>query len=181
MLLGVQGNFFEHGVDWCLRVPLPGLRGEGGVEDDPREIEGARRGIGEDFARAETRGAPVAELGEGETVRGAAGEVDDAGMGRRRRRRGRRRGRGGELLMEEGGEVAWMEAVADLVAGAAEAEVLSGARRSQELIQKLKMPCSGWPNWPAPAMTPQRFTQTGNPNAWPYSSASTSEASLVLP
>ena len=49
------------------------------------------------------------------------------------------------------------------------------------LIQYEKIPWSGVPNCPAPANTPQRSTQTGKPKADPYSNASVSAASFVLP
>src|SRR5512143_12217 len=58
---------------------------------------------------------------------------------------------------------------------------LSDRRSRYEFIQKAKIPWSAFPNWPAPARTPHRLIQTGNPNVAPYSSASTSDASLVLP
>src|SRR4051812_22090642 len=43
------------------------------------------------------------------------------------------------------------------------------------------MPCSAVPNWPPPASTPQRSIAIGRSNAWPYSRATASEASLVAP
>ena len=51
-----------------------------------------------------------------------------------------------ELMLEQRHQVARMETVAHLVPMPAEANVLSGRRRSQLLIQKAKMPWSGRPN-----------------------------------
>ncbi len=86
------------------------------VEDDPRDVERARRAVGRDRVRDEAGGAPVAELFQGHRGGGAAGEIGDA-VGRGQLRRG-------ELLFQHRQQVARVQAVAHLVAVAAEAEIL---------------------------------------------------------
>jgi hypothetical protein len=100
-------------------LPVPEAGGFRGIEDHPRDVEGARRGVGGDLVRAEGGVAPIGELAERHRGGGAAGEVGEAVGGGE--------GGRGELLREERSEVARVEAVADLVAVAAEADVFERA------------------------------------------------------
>ena len=117
--LGVGGDFFEDRGGGRLGLPRPEAGGFRGVEHDPREIEGARGRIGGDGVRAELCVAPRGELAKGHRRRRAAGDVGEA-IG------GGELGRG-ELLFEERDEIARVEAVADLVAVAAEADIFERA------------------------------------------------------
>ena len=115
----MSGNFFKDDGGGGLRAPGPQAGGFSGVEDHPRDVEGAGRGIGSDGVRAEGLIAPIGELAEGHRGGGAAGEIRDAV--------GSRQGRRGELFREHWDEVAWVEAIADLMAVSAEADVFERA------------------------------------------------------
>ncbi len=116
---GVGGDFFEDGGGGGRRAPSPEAGGFGGIEYHPRDVEGAGLWVGGDGVGAEGVVAPIGELAERPGGGGTAGEIGDAVGGGECGR--------GELFGEERGEVARVEAIADLVAVATEADVAERA------------------------------------------------------
>ena len=119
MFDGVSGDFLKDGDGRRLRLPGPKAVGFRAVEYHPRQIERARRRIGADRVRAEFGVTPRGELTQRHRGAGAAGDVSET---IRRGEFGR-----GELLDEQRHEIARVEAIADLVAVAAETDVLERA------------------------------------------------------
>ena len=78
MGLGVGGDFVEDGGEGSLRAPVPESRGFGGIEHQPGDIEGPRRGVGRHGPRAEPGGAYIAELPQRHGGGVSAAQVDDA-------------------------------------------------------------------------------------------------------
>ena len=115
---GVRGDLLEDGEERRLRLPAPHPRGLRRVEDDPGDVERARRRVRGDGMGAEALVAPVGQLPERHRRVHAAAEVHHPV--RRRDLRGRK------LRGEQRREVLRVEAVAHLVAGAAESDVLEG-------------------------------------------------------
>ena len=64
MGFGVGGDFFEEGRDGRGGGPAPDALGFGGIEDHPRNIEGAGGGLAGDGVDAEAFVAPPGELAE---------------------------------------------------------------------------------------------------------------------
>ena len=118
-----------------------------------------------------TLAAPAAELRERHRVRYAAADGPESGS----------MGTGPDLTLDQIRQVCRMERIAHLIARAAEAVKAQGRPAAQARTQYEKIPCSGVPNCPAPASTPQRSMTTGRSNASPYSTAMASDASLVAP
>ncbi len=74
----MKGDFFEDLVAWSRGVPVPEGFSFGGVQDHPRDVEGAVFGFGGDFVATEAFVAPGGELAEGHCGFGSAGEIKDS-------------------------------------------------------------------------------------------------------
>lgn len=115
------GDGFEEGVAVDFGGPLPGVVGEGGVEDEPGDVHGAVGAVAHGVrTTGEAVAAPGGEFGEGEAAGKAAADVAEAGLGGKA-------GAGLDLEDQEAGEILGVEDVADLEAVAAEAEVAKGS------------------------------------------------------
>ena len=115
---GVLADFLKNGWPERWPAPIPIARGAGGIKDHPWDIEWAGLALGLDGMRAEVLGAPAAKLGEGHGIIHSPGEVLHAWN---------RAGGISHLADEEGNDIARMEAIADLVPGAVEADVFERA------------------------------------------------------
>ncbi len=116
----MKGDFFEDLVAWSRGVPVPEGFGFGGIQDHPWDIEGAVFWFGDNLMATEALVAPSGELAEGHCGFGSAGEIKDS-VG------GRELSLGEDLVEDQSGHVARVEAVADLVALTIEADVAEGS------------------------------------------------------
>ena len=112
----MKGDCFEDLVAWSHGVPVPEGFGFGGIQDHPRDVEGAVFGFGGDIVATEALVAPGGELTEGPCGLGSAGEIKDSLSGGEL-------SLGEDLVEDQGGQIARVEAVADLVALTIEADV----------------------------------------------------------
>lgn len=104
-------------------MPVPKFGGTGGIENDPREIVRTGLGIGANLVRTESGATPVAQLRQRDRIIGATRKVADTHIDPIL-------WIGGlltlKLFLEEGKQVSWMKAVANLGTAAIEPDIFQG-------------------------------------------------------
>ena len=118
MFFGVAGNFLENGFGGELRLPAPDALGEGAIEHDPGEVEGAFGRMGGDGMASPPYFAPLGELAKGAGRGWTTGDIQQ----------GWSFGGGGclELLGEQAPQIIRMKAIPHLMALTAEPEIAQG-------------------------------------------------------
>lgn len=112
----MAGDFFEDLVSRCGWAPVPEGLGFTGIQDHPGDVEGAVFGFGDNFMVAKAFIAPSRELAEGHRGFCSPREINDS-IGRSELLRGK------DLVQNQGGQIARVQAVADLVTFPIEADV----------------------------------------------------------
>lgn len=112
----MAGDFFEDLVSRCGWAPVPEFLGFTGIQDHPGDVEGAVFGFADNFMAAKAFIAPSRKLTKGHGGFCSPGEINDA-IGRDELWRGK------DLIQNQGGQIARVQAVADLVTFPIEADV----------------------------------------------------------
>ena len=129
-------------------MPVPKFGGAGGVENDPRKIVRTGVGIGGDFVRTKSGTTPVTQLCQRDRILSAPRKVTDTHIDPIL-------WIGGlvalKLFFEEGKQVSWMKAVANLGTAAIEPDIFQGLlflpgtnpKGENSLIGSTELACAG--------------------------------------
>jgi len=109
------GYFLDDGVTRRRGVPSPGFLHRRGIQNHPRDVEGTGICIGGHLMRAKTISAPCTELGQRHSAFNSTADIED---------RIYFPARISHLSDQERHDIAWVEAIADLISPTPESDVL---------------------------------------------------------